>query len=79
MGWRGLRNGVLLAVAVKENFEALVTMDEGMTYEQNLSNFSMALVVLHAPSNAIEDLRPLVPRILQTLQQISPGVAAHVS
>ena len=55
MGWSGKKNNVLLSLAEPE-FDVLVTIDQGMEYQQNLANRKIALLVLGARSNQIEDL-----------------------
>src|SRR5712664_4359825 len=47
MGWSGKKNGVLLSLAELE-FDVLVTVDQGIEYEQNLANRKMAVLVLTA-------------------------------
>jgi len=41
LGWSGKKNGVLLSLAELE-FDVLVTVDQGIEYEQNLANRKMA-------------------------------------
>lgn len=77
-GWAGLKNGELLRRASLE-FEALVTGDQNIEYQQNLSKLSLGIVVLVAPNNRIETLRPLVPKLLEVLATIEPGRLARVS
>ncbi len=72
MGWSGTRNGALLSLA-EQGFDVLVTIDHGMGYEQNLANRKIALLVLSARSNQIEDLMPIVPAALAALRNIQPG------
>lgn len=66
MGWASKRNGELLALAAAE-FDVFLTADRNLSYQQDVSSFDIAVVVLVAPSNSIEELRPLVPRILDAL------------
>jgi hypothetical protein len=49
MGWSGIENGELLRRATSEGFDAFLTKDANVQYEQNLTNFPIAVVVLHAP------------------------------
>ena len=72
MKWKGIENGELLALAAKNGFDALVTKGNGMPYEQNAATLPCALVVLQAPSNALDDIKPLVPQILATLTTLAP-------
>jgi hypothetical protein len=66
MGWATKRNGELLALAVGE-FDVFLTADRNLSYQQDLSSFDIAVVVLIARSNRLDDLRPLVPRVLEIL------------
>lgn len=72
MGWNGVENGALLALAANAGFDALLTKDENLRYQQNLANLPLAVVVLRAPSNRIDDLRPLVPALLTALAFLAP-------
>lgn len=66
MGWASKRNGELLALAVGQ-FDVFLTADRNLSYQQDLSSFDIAVVVLVARSNRLDDLRPLVPRVLEVL------------
>jgi predicted nuclease of predicted toxin-antitoxin system len=72
MKWNGIENGELLNLAAKNGFDALVTNDNGMPYEQNAADLPCAVIVLKAPSNALSDIEPLVPRILSALPTLAP-------
>ena len=41
--------------------------------QQDVSTFDIAVVVLVARSNSIEDLRPLAPRILEVIEAAARG------
>jgi hypothetical protein len=71
MGWSGTKNGALLNRAAAERFDALVTTDQNIEYQQNLATLPIAVVTLIAPSNDIDDLRPLVPGLLKALSQLA--------
>ena len=75
MVWK--KNGVLLSLAELE-FDVLVTVDQGIEYEQNLANRRMAVLVLTGRSNQIEDLEPIIPAALAALHSIHPGRAIRV-
>ena len=66
MGWASKRKGELLALATAE-FDVFLTVDRNLSYQQDVSAFNIALVVLVARSNSIDDLRPLAPKILEAL------------
>jgi predicted nuclease of predicted toxin-antitoxin system len=72
MKWKGIENGELLELAAKNGFDALLTMDNGMPYGQNAAAIPCGLIVLQASSNALDDIKPLVPQILQQLSLLAP-------
>ena len=62
MGWASKTNGELLALASAE-FDVFLTSDRNLSHQQNLSAFNIAIIVLIAASNRIDDLRPLVRQV----------------
>ena len=76
-GWAGLTNGELLSRAQVE-FDALVTVDRRLPFQQNLSRFSIAVVVLRGPSTRLEELRRLIPDLLTALPVAKPGAVTWV-
>jgi hypothetical protein len=45
-GWSGLKNGALLAAAEEAGFDLLITADQELSYQQNLTSRRIALLVL---------------------------------
>ena len=45
-GWAGLGNGALLKAAEDAAFDAILTADQGIRYQQNRKNCQVALIVL---------------------------------
>jgi predicted nuclease of predicted toxin-antitoxin system len=72
LGWNGTENGALLALAASNGFDALITMDRGMQYQQNAVDLPCSVVVLLARENTIDALRPLVVKLLATLSSLAP-------
>lgn len=77
MGWAGIKNGELLTLAEKE-FEVFITVDRNLSFQQSLIKFKIAVLVLHATSNRLADLRPLVPKIVAALPALRKGEAEHI-
>jgi Domain of unknown function (DUF5615) len=77
MGWTSLGNGALLQQAAAE-FDALLTADQNIEFQQNLKTLPMAIVVLVANSNRIESLEPLVPDILRVLETLQPNILVRI-
>jgi hypothetical protein len=67
LGWAALKNGELLARAEHE-FEALVTVDRSLPFQQDLSRFSIAVIVLRAPSKVYSAVEPTFFRIYRVEQ-----------
>jgi hypothetical protein len=78
MGWPGIKNGQLLSRAQGE-FDVFITVDRNLAFQQNLPNFSIAVLVLHAPTNRLQDHLPLIPAIRASLRDLKAGVATPIS
>jgi len=79
MGWGGIKNGRLLALAAADSFEALVTTDRNLEHQQNHATLPLAIVVVEAASNDIGDIVPLVPNLLIALSSLRLRSVTHVS
>ena len=71
-GWAGKKNGELLRLAEKE-FDAFITLDQNLQYQQNLGRSSIVVTLLSAKNNRFESIQPLVPKILAALKNLPPG------
>lgn len=71
-GWASKQNGELLRLAEKE-FDVLLTNDRNIEHQQNLKQFDLAFIVLVAPTNDINDLKPLMPAVNASLRNVGPG------
>lgn len=78
MGWAGVKNGQLLALAEAE-FDVFITVDRNLSFQQNLPQFNIAVIVWQAPSNRLADLTPLAPEVLGILATAAKGQATVVS
>jgi hypothetical protein len=77
MDWSGKQNGQLLRLA-QEQFDAFITVDRNLSFQQNLPAFDIAVIVLHARSNRLQDLLPLIPAVSACLDDLHPGVVVSV-
>jgi predicted nuclease of predicted toxin-antitoxin system len=77
MGWAGKKNGVLMRLAEQE-FDVLLTNDRNLEYQQNLKDFNLAVIVLAAHTNDIEDLKPLMADANEALKTIGAGEVVHI-
>lgn len=78
MGWTGKKNGELMKLAQGE-FDVFVTADQNVRYQQNLAYGIIAVIILIAPSNRIENLLPLMPQVAKALESIAAGQVMEIS
>jgi hypothetical protein len=77
MSWTAIKNGELLALA-SEQFDVFVTVDRNLSFQQNLTSFSIAVVVLKAKTNRLADPRSLVPNVLAAIEHMLPGTVKFI-
>lgn len=77
MGWASKRNGELLGLA-EADFDVFVTVDRNLSFQQDVSRFQLAVVVMVAKGNRHSDLQPLVPDLLAILDRVVPGQLVKV-
>jgi hypothetical protein len=68
-GWADIGNGELLKLAEAEGFDALVTTDQNIRYQQNLSGRKISIVVLMTASwPRIKKHAATVSQVIDSLQ-----------
>jgi hypothetical protein len=68
-GWAKMKNGDLLSAAEAEEFAAIVTTDQNLHYQQNLTNRRIAILVLMTTDwRAIRARIDLVAAAIDALQ-----------
>ena len=70
MGWRGVKNGVLLDLMVGQ-FQILIMTDKSIPSQQNLEKRQISIVIL--PTNDVPSVIALLPQIEEALAAILPG------
>ena len=76
-GWAGVKNGELLRLAA-QRFDVLLTVDRNLEYQQNFVDAGVAVIVMHAPTNDIVDLKPLMPAVLRALRTAARGKVTNI-
>ncbi len=76
-GWSGKKNGELLGLADPQ-FDVLLTLDKNLPYQQNLDTKRIAVLIVRARSNRIQDLLPGIPECLAALESIKPQQVVRV-
>jgi rRNA-processing protein FCF1 len=73
MGWNGTKNGALLQLLMQHQFDALLTGDKNLEYQQN--DISIPIIVFDARRLVYHTMQPLVTEAMQLLRNNpSPGV-----
>ncbi len=73
-----MKNGKLLATA-SNSFDVLLTADKSMEFQQNLARLPMAIVVMRAYSNRVDDLTRVIPAALRALETLQPKTLTKVA
>ena len=73
LGWSGVKNGKLLALAVEHGFDVFLTGDRNLAFQQNTTDFAIAIVVLEAEGIQLHQTLPLIPKVLEVLPTLKPG------
>lgn len=69
MGWSKLGNGDLLAAA-EPGFDALITTDKNLRYQQNLTGRKLAILVL--PTTSWPRIREHIPEVRAAVDSLGP-------
>ena len=72
MGWDAIENGGLLRLASGQ-FDVFITVDRNLSFQHNLTDLPIAVIVLQARTNRLADFRPLVPSLLAAMEIAQPG------
>lgn len=76
-GWAGVKNGELLRLAA-QRFDVVLTVDRNLEYQQNFLGAAVAVIVMHAPSNDIVALQPLMPQVLEAIPTAARGKVTNI-
>jgi hypothetical protein len=71
-GWAGLKNGQLLQQA-SGVFNALLTVDQRLRHQQNVSRFNIGVVVIETEDTTLPNLRLVLSDIRAALGRVKPG------
>ena len=78
MGWGGIANGALLEKAELE-FDVFLTGDLNLSFQQDMTRFRIAVVVLHAESTQLRYTLPLMPKLLLLLPGLESGQVVNIT
>ncbi len=76
-GFSGKENGELLRLA-EANFNVFITIDKNIRHQQNIASRKLAVLIIRASSNDLDDVRSHIPDALSALRTIRPGQVVEV-
>ena len=76
-GWASKTNGELLTLASPE-FDVFLTHDENLEHQQNLQKIDVGIVVIHAQSNRLADIRPLIVELNAAIASVTFHHVVHI-
>lgn len=77
-GIAGFKNGALLDAAESAGFDVVITVDQKLPDQQNLSGRKIAILILCGPTNRLRDLAGLLPAAISALSSMEPGRVVRV-
>ena len=76
MGWNGKKNGALMKLLIENNFDALITFDKNLQFQQNFEKYQLPVLVLNASDNTYLTLQQLASQINIVIEgSLSIGVS----
>ncbi|MDE0602046.1 MAG: hypothetical protein OXI56_09685 [bacterium] len=76
-GWSTLRNSILIAKAQENDFHLLITTDQNLRHQQNLSGSHLAILVLMSAS--WPRIRRRIEEVLDAVDSMEPGDYKEIS
>jgi hypothetical protein len=77
MGLGKLRDGALLD-EIDGKYDVLTTCNRSIPWQNCFAGRGIAIVILCSHSNRLDALAPLIPKLLQKLNNIKPGEVAEI-
>ena len=77
-GWSGIENGELLNLAATR-FDIFLTVDQNLSFQQNLKNFNIAIILMVARNNRLKTLLPLMPAVRAAIDDVKAGEIVRIS
>ncbi len=74
MNWNGKKNGELMLLMLENTFDAFITFDKNLQFQQNFKKYLIPVLVLNAQDNTYQTLMHLTGKINLMLQsKLEPG------
>jgi hypothetical protein len=79
MGWRGFKDREILDLAEKHPFEAFITADKNLPYQQNLTGRILRIIILDSRTTRPDHLVPIMEKISEFISSLSMGTAVLIN
>lgn len=75
MGWLGKKNGELLELMVRNQFNILLTNDKSMYFQQKIEDYALTIININTKTNNYEEIMEVMDEIKRTLKKMArnPG------
>lgn len=77
-GFKSKKNGELLEAAEKAGYKVFITVDQGLPHQARTDDRRIAVLLIRARTNQIEDLLPLATAILSVIETIEAGQVVSI-
>ena len=83
LGWKGTKNGELMQLAAKHNFDILITSDKRIEDEAIGSELMIPILILDSVKNELSEIIPILPTVFEAIETgLHPGfhlISDHAS
>ena len=83
VGWKGTKNGELMRLAAKHNFDVLITSDKKIADEAIRDELMIPVLILDSVKNELSEIIPILPTVFETIEAgLHPGfhlISNHIS
>jgi predicted nuclease of predicted toxin-antitoxin system len=79
MGWRGFKDKEIIDLAEKHPFDAFITADKNLPYQQNLIGKKLTIIILNSRNTNPNHLLPVMEKISEILSSLSEGAVVFIN
>ena len=69
MNWLGAKNGILLRLIAEHGFEAFVTVDKNLPYQNYVHQLTFTIIILNSVNNRVQTLSSKIPLVLERIRE----------
>ena len=60
-------------------FDIFLTVDQNLSFQQNIKNFNIAIILMVARNNRLKTLLPLMPAVRAAIDDVTAGEIVRIS